>query len=133
MYFYVILQEKFIDRNSDFTLIAHHSRLKIQLSSVKQVFRDLKFVGGKEGKKKRKKRMLLFLWVIFVLNTTTFRNSSDGKESACSARDLASVPGLGRSPGKGLASHSSILAWRIPWTEETGRLQSIGLQRGAQD
>ena len=28
-----------------------------------------------------------------------------------------------------MATHSSILAWRIPWTEETGRLQSMGLQR----
>ena len=30
---------------------------------------------------------------------------------------------------KGMAAHSSILAWRIPWTEEPGRLQSMGLQR----
>ena len=30
---------------------------------------------------------------------------------------------------KGMASHSSILAWRIPWTEEPGRLQSLGSQR----
>ena len=30
---------------------------------------------------------------------------------------------------EGLATHSSVLAWRIPWTEEPGRLQSIGLQR----
>ena len=30
---------------------------------------------------------------------------------------------------KGMATHSSILAWRIPWTEEHGRLQSMGLQR----
>ena len=29
---------------------------------------------------------------------------------------------------KGMATHSNILAWRIPWTEEPGRLQSIGLQ-----
>ena len=34
---------------------------------------------------------------------------------------------------KGMATHSSILAWRIPWTEEPGRLQSIGLQRAGQD
>ena len=31
---------------------------------------------------------------------------------------------------KEMANHSSILAWRVPWTEEPGRLQSIGLQRG---
>ena len=30
---------------------------------------------------------------------------------------------------KGMATHSSILAWRIPWTEEPGRLQSVGLQK----
>ena len=30
---------------------------------------------------------------------------------------------------KGIAAHSSIVAWRIPWTEEPGRLQSMGLQR----
>ena len=34
---------------------------------------------------------------------------------------------------KGMAAHSSILAWKIPWTEEYGRLQSIGLQRIRQD
>ena len=30
---------------------------------------------------------------------------------------------------EGMATHSSVLAWRMPWTEEPGRLQSIGLQR----
>ena len=34
---------------------------------------------------------------------------------------------------KGMAIHSSILAWRIPWTEEPGRLQSMGLQRVGHD
>jgi len=34
---------------------------------------------------------------------------------------------------KGMATHSSILAWRIPWTEEVGKLQSIGSQRVRQD
>ena len=38
-----------------------------------------------------------------------------GKESACNAGDLGSIPGLGRSPGEGKATNSSILAWRIPW------------------
>ena len=35
--------------------------------------------------------------------------------------------------GKGMATHSSILAWRIPWTEESGGLQSMGLQRVGHD
>ena len=51
-----------------------------------------------------------------------------GKESACSAGDAGSITGLGRSPGKEMATHSSILAWDIPQTEEPGRLQSIGFQ-----
>ena len=34
---------------------------------------------------------------------------------------------------KGMATHSSILAWRIPWTEEAGGLQSMGLQRIGHD
>ena len=42
----------------------------------------------------------------------------NGKESACNARDLGLIPELGRSPGEGNGIHSSILAWRIPWTEE---------------
>ena len=54
---------------------------------------------------------------------------SDGKASAYSVRDPGSVPGSGRSPGEENATHSSILAWKIPWMEEPGRLQSMGSQR----
>ena len=43
-----------------------------------------------------------------------FPGDSDDKESACSARDLGSIPGSGRSLEKEMATHSSILAWRIP-------------------
>ena len=57
-----------------------------------------------------------------------FLGGSDGKESACNAGDLGSIPGLGRSPGEGMATHFSIVAWRIPWTEEPGGLQCMGLQ-----
>ena len=41
-------------------------------------------------------------------------SSSEGEESACSAGDLGSIPGLGRSPGRGHGNHSSIFAWKIP-------------------
>ena len=51
---------------------------------------------------------------------------SEGKESACSAGDSGSIPGSGNPPEKGMAAHSNILAWRIPWTEEPGRVQSSG-------
>ena len=50
------------------------------------------------------------------------------KESTCNAGDAGSIPGLGRSPGVGHATHSIILARIIPWTEESGRLQSMGSQ-----
>ena len=57
-----------------------------------------------------------------------FPGGSDGKESDSNATDLGSIPGLGRSPVEGNATHSSILAWKIPWTEEPGRLQSMWSQ-----
>ena len=44
-------------------------------------------------------------------------------------RDTGLIPGLGQSPGEGMATHSSILAWGIPWTEEPPGLYSIGSQR----
>ena len=45
--------------------------------------------------------------------------------NAGDAKDASSMPGLGRSPEKEMGTCSSILAWEIPWTEETGGLQSI--------
>ena len=48
-----------------------------------------------------------------------------GKESAYQVGDTGSVPTSGRSPGEGNATHSSILVWEIPWTEEPGGLQSM--------
>ena len=62
-----------------------------------------------------------------------FPGGSDGKESACNVGDLGSISMLERSPGEGQATHYSILAWRSPWTEEPGRLQSMGLQRVRHD
>ena len=42
-------------------------------------------------------------------------------------KDVGSIPGLGRSSEEGLATHCSILAWEIPWTEKPGGQQSIRL------
>ena len=53
---------------------------------------------------------------------------SDSKESACNAGDEGSILGLEDPLEKGMAMHSSIVAWRIPWTEEPGGLQSRVLQ-----
>ena len=64
-----------------------------------------------------------------VSEQQSFPGGSDGKEFACIAGDVCSISGSGRSPGEGMATHSSILAWRILWTEKSGGLQSMGLQR----
>lgn len=58
-----------------------------------------------------------------------FPGGSESKESACKAGGLSLIPGLEDSLEKKMAIHSSIRAWKIPWTEEPGRLQSIGSQR----
>ena len=55
--------------------------------------------------------------------------SSDGEASACNTGDPGSIPGSGRPLQKGVATHSSNLAWRLPGTEEPGGLQSMRLQR----
>ena len=63
-----------------------------------------------------------------------FPGGSVSKESACNVRDPAFNPGSGRSLEKGMAAnHSSSLAWRIPWTEESVGLESMGLQRVGHD
>ena len=62
-----------------------------------------------------------------------FSGGSDGKESARNVGDLGSVLELERSPGEGMATHPSILAWRIPWAEEPGGLQSVVSQRVGHD
>ena len=55
-----------------------------------------------------------------------FAGGSDSKESARSARDQGLVPGWERSLEKGIATYLNILAWKFPWTEEPGGLQSRG-------
>ena len=59
--------------------------------------------------------MLEFPFIIFT-------DGSEVKASASNEGDLGSIPGSGRSLEKEMATHSSILAWRIPWTEEPGGL-----------
>ena len=67
------------------------------------------------------------------LDATDFPGGSNGKASTYNAGDLGLIPGSGRSSGERMATHSSILAWKIPWTEEPGGLQSTGLQRVRHD
>ena len=58
----------------------------------------------------------------------TSPRGSDGKESACSAGDGVQSLGGEDLLEKAMATHSSILTWRIPWTEGTGKLQPIWSQ-----
>ena len=51
------------------------------------------------------------------------------KNPPTNAGDLGSIPGWEDPLEKEMTTHSSILAWRIPWTEEPGGLQSIGWER----
>ena len=67
------------------------------------------------------------------VNSPEFPAGSVGKESACTEGNLVSIPGWGGSPEEGTAAHSSILAWRIPRTEEPDGLQSMRSQRVGHD
>ena len=62
----------------------------------------------------------------------SFPGGSVVKNSPASAGDIGSIPGSGRSPGKGMATHPSILVWEISWTEKPGGLQPMGLQSQTQ-
>ena len=55
------------------------------------------------------------------------------KNLPASAGDVGSFPGLGTPPEKEMATHCSILAWRIPWTEKPGGVQSMGSQKVRHD
>ena len=70
---------------------------------------------------------------LLVSSCGGFPGGSDGKESACNAGDLSLIPGLGRYLEEGMATHSRVLVWRIPWIEEPGGLQSMGSQRVGHD
>ena len=54
---------------------------------------------------------------------------SEGKESICNVGDLGSIPGLGRSLEEGMATHSSILAWRIPMDRRAWRATLHGVAK----
>ena len=62
-----------------------------------------------------------------------FPGGSDGKKSACIAGDLGLILGQEDPLEQEMAPYSSILAWKIPWAEEPGRLSSMGSQRFGHD
>ena len=60
------------------------------------------------------------------------KGGASGKELTCQTgdlRDMGFIPRWERSPEEEMAAHSNILAWKVPWTEEPGGLQSMGLQK----
>ena len=74
--------------------------------------------------KEQAKKVYVYIYM-YIYIYLGFPRGSAVTESTCSAEDAADsdsdlITGLGRSPGGGMATHSSNLAWRIPWTEEPG-------------
>ena len=78
-----------------------------------------------------------YLFINFLLDTCVdyvcFPGGLEGKASTCNAGDLGLIPGSGRSLGEEMATQFNTLAWKIPWTEEPGGLQSMGSQRVGHD
>ena len=83
--------------------------------------------------KKRPLDSKQFFEIYILIKDNGFPWWLSGKESPFNAGDVGSSPRSGRSLEEGMAAHSSILAWRIPWTEELGGLQSMGSQRVRHD
>ena len=69
------------------------------------------------------------VYFITIRTAKRFPGSSDGKESACSVGDLGSILGLGTSLEEGMATHSSILAWRIPMDKGTWQAMVHGVAK----
>ena len=88
-----------------------------------------------------KQQLYIHIYVCPFLQLSAFQIilgfpcGSVGKESACNAGDtgdMGLIPGVGRFPG-GNGKPLKFFAWRIPWTEEPGWLQSMGSQRVRHD
>ena len=72
---------------------------------------------------------LSFSFSYYFIYDEGFPGDSDDKESFCNAGDLGSIPVQEDPLEKEMVTHTSILAWGIPWTEEPSGLQSMGSQR----
>ena len=90
-------------------------------------------MSSRQQKFQMESSMIIWEYFSSITDHRGFPGGSDGKETACNAGDLGSIPGLGRPLEEEMATHSSILAWRIPWTKEPAELQFMGLQRVGHD
>ena len=82
---------------------------------------------GREGPHGQHYYSCILEWLLSKIRA--FPGGSDGKESVCNAGDLGLTLGQEDPLEKEMATCSSVIAWKIPWTEEPSRLQSIGSQR----
>ena len=76
---------------------------------------------------------IAILLIIIPISIKDFPDGSDGKASVYNAGDPGSIPGSGRSLEEEMAAHSSTIAWKTPWMEESGSLQSMGSLRVGHD
>ena len=79
---------------------------------------------------RRRKTSIIYLHI--YMESRGFPGDTEVKNlpaNAGDSRNSGSIPRRGRSPGGGHVNHSRILAWKIPWAEEPGGLQSMGSQR----
>ena len=74
---------------------------------------------------------LLCLYIFLIL--LDYPGGPDGKATVYNAGDRVQALGWEDPLDKEMAIHSSTIAWKIPWTEEPGRLQSMGSQRVGHD
>ena len=77
--------------------------------------------------------MIISIYALQTFDRMCFPGGSVGKESTCNVGDGVQFLGQEDPLEKEMAPHSSTLAWRVPWTEEPGGLQSMGLQRVRHD
>ena len=77
--------------------------------------------------------MNIAIFICLLISQKGLPGGSVGKESACNAGDLGLLLGWEDPLEKEMATHSSTLAWQIPWTEEPGGLQSMGSLRVRHD
>ena len=78
-----------------------------------------------------KLKVIYFTYAFVYFPIASCKNFILNYESACNAGGQGLIPGSGRA--KEMAAHSSVLGWEIPWTEESGGLQSMGQQRVRHD
>ena len=103
--------------------------LKIYLLNKFQLFNKVLSIVKQKNKTKNPASWGLHL--LFRLCFWGFPAGSSGEEPTCQCRKYKRCgfdPRWGRSLEKGMATHASILAWRIPWTEAPGGLRSTELQ-----